>query len=176
MRAPSGALVTQFSLHDLEYCGGVKFDFLVTQVQDLLVQWIHIAQEHNIIDSSLSIRNAYNKYLSPDILPLDDDKLWDAIDSGNILKFFQFEEQVGKQTLQLLRPRNITELANCNSVMRLMAQEKGGETPSQRYYRMKSDMNQWYTEMNEYGLTQEEQECLKKYYLPSYATPAQQED
>lgn len=176
MRAPSGALITQFSLHDAEWMGVVKFDFLVTQVQDIIIQWIHLAQEHNVIDPTLSIKEAYYKYVDPSVIPMDDDKLWDAIDSGNLMKFFQFEEQVGKQTLQLLRPRNVTELANCNSVMRLMAQEKGGETPSQRYFRMKSDMSQWYKEMNDYGLTQEEQEVLKQYYLPSYATPAQQED
>lgn len=176
MRAPSGALITQFSLHDAEWMGVVKFDFLVTQVQDIIIQWIHLAQEHNVIDPTLSIKDAYYKYVDPSVIPMDDDKLWDAIDSGNLMKFFQFEEQVGKQTLQLLRPRNVTELANCNSVMRLMAQEKGGETPSQRYFRMKSDMSQWYKEMNDYGLTQEEQKVLEQYYLLSYATPAQQED
>ena len=67
-------------------------------------------------------------------------------------------------------------MADCNSAMRLMASEKGGETPTERYVRMKNDISQWYQEMEKWNLTKEEQQSLEKYYLPTYASPAQQED
>ena len=67
-------------------------------------------------------------------------------------------------------------MADCNSAMRLMAAEKGGETPTERYVRMKSDISQWYKEMNEWNLSKDEQKILERYYLDTYASPAQQED
>ena len=45
--------------------------------------------------------------------------------------------------------------------MRLMAQEEGAEQPIDKYKRFKNDITQWYKEMDEYGLTLEEQELLK---------------
>lgn len=83
---------------------------------------------------------------------------------------------VGGQTIRTVKPTNPIEMANCNSAMRLMASEKGGETPTERIVRMKSDISQWYEEMNNWGLTREEQKILEPYYLPNNATPAQQEE
>ena len=109
-------------------------------------------------------------------MPLQDNKLWEAASSGKILKLFQFDTQVGGQTIKIVKPHTPKEMADCNSAMRLMASEKGGETPTQRYVRMKADMSQWYDEMNRWGLSKEEQKILKPYYLPTYASPSQQED
>ncbi len=176
MKATSGAITTQYSLHDAEYCGDVKMDFLVTEVQDVIAQCLTLLQEHGEVEQDLTLRELYNKYLHPDILPIEDNRLWESLHSGTVLKCFQFDSQVGGQTIKLLRPTTPLEMANCNSIMRLMAVEKGGETPSERYKRMKEDMQRWYIEMENWGLTQEEQKVLEKYYLPSYAAPAQQED
>ena len=46
--------------------------------------------------------------------------------------------------------------------MRLMPANKGDETPLQKYARFSHDITEWYKEMDEYGLTQEEQEILKR--------------
>lgn len=86
------------------------------------------------------------------------------------------DSQVGSQTVKSLRPRTPTEMATCNSLMRLMAQEKGAETPSDRYKRMKKNISLWYKEMEQHGLTQKEQKVLERYCLEAYGTPAQQED
>lgn len=51
----------------------------------------------------------------------------------------------------------------CNGIMRLMATEKGGEMPTDRYYRMKQDPQQWTDEMYSYGLTAKEQKKIKEY-------------
>lgn len=176
MKATSGAIVTQYSLHDAEYSGDLKLDFLVTEIQDVIVQCIQLLQKYNQIDSNLTLREAYDKYLHPNVLPIDDPKLWDTLQEGKVLKCFQFDSMVGSQTVKTLKPRTPQEMATCNSVMRLMAQEKGGETPSDRYKRLKADISQWYQEMNRYGLTKDEQKILEKYCLSSYGTPAQQED
>lgn len=176
MRAPDGTVVTQFSLHPQENMGLTKYDFLVTEIQDVITQCLFLLQENGLVEKDLSLRELYNKYLHPDILPVDDYRIWDALSKGNILKLFQFDSQVGSQTAKLLKPQTPREMANCNSVMRLMATEKGGETPSDRYARMKGNMRLWYAEMEKYGLTKAEQKVLEPYYLPAYATPGQQED
>lgn len=161
---------------ELYDCGDVKYDFLVTEIQDVITQCINLLQENGKIDSSLTLKEAYDKYLHPDVLPLQDDKLWDAVSSGKILKLFQFDTQVGGQTIKIVKPHTPKEMADCNSAMRLMASEKGGETPTERYVRMKADISQWYDEMNRWGLSKEEQKILEPYYLPTHAAPAQQED
>ena len=176
MKATSGAIITQFSLHDAEYCGDVKFDFLVTEIQDVIVQCLNMLSEYNEVDQHLTLRQLYDKYLHPDVLPIEDNKIWDTLAEGKVLKLFQFDSQVGSQTVKLLRPRSPREMANCNSVMRLMAAEKGGETPTERYKRMKDNMSQWYNEMRRWRISSSDQKILENYYLETYATPAQQED
>lgn len=96
-------------------------------------------------------------------MPLNDTKLWDACVSGKIIKFFQFSTQVGGQTIKKLKPTNPNEMSLCNGIMRLMASEKGGEMPTDRYYRIKNNPKQWIDEMNSYGLTSEEQQKIKEY-------------
>lgn len=176
MKAKNGAMTTQYSLHDAEYCSDVKFDFLVTEIQDVIVQCLNMLQEYGQIEQDLSLRELYNKYIHPDALPIEDDKIWNAAASGKVLKCFQFDTQVGGQTIRMVKPHSPKEMADCNSAMRLMAAEKGGETPTERYVRMKSDIFQWYAEMNKWHLSKEEQKVLEKYYLDTYASPAQQED
>ena len=148
----------------------------MTEVQDVICQCINFLQKDGYIEKDLTLREAYNKYLHPDVLPIKDKKLWDAINSATILKEFQFDSQVGRQALKMAKPSNPVEMSNCNSAMRLMATEKGGETPLERIARMKNDMSLWYKEMNDFGVSREDQRTLEKYYLPTNGTPAQQED
>ena len=72
------------------------------------------------------------------------------------------EKESGIQAVALAKPESVDDLATINSVMRLMAQEKGGETPLHKYARFKNDITEWYKEMDEAGLTLEEQEILKE--------------
>lgn len=176
MKATNGAITTQFSLHDAEEMGNVKYDFLVTEVQDVITQTIELLQKYGKIESGLSLREAYDKYLHPYVLPVDGDRLWNALNEGKVIKAFQFDGVVGSETLKKLKPRSVSEMATCNSIMRLMAPEKGAEQPSDRYARMKANIQEWYDEMDKWGLTKQEQEVLERYCLSSYGTPAQQED
>lgn len=162
MKAKDGSIITQWSLHDQEYAGTTKVDILVTQQMDIMAQCINLLQEHGKIEPELTLRQAYDKYVAPDVLPMDDDKLWDAVDSTDILALFQLVSDVGSQTVKKLIPRNIETLNDCNGIMRLMADDSG-ESPTDRYVRIMNHPEQWDREMSVYGLTKEEKEIIKKY-------------
>lgn len=176
MTAPDGTLITQWSLHDAEAAGFVKIDSLVTDIMEKITQCILLLQEHGEIEKDLTLKEAYNKYVHPDVLPINDSKIWDAIDNLEVLHLFQFATQVGGQAVKKLRPRSVKELSAINALIRLMAQEKGAETPLDRYYRIQHHPEGWYAEMDRYGLTQEEQEIIKEYCAETYGTlPLQDE-
>lgn len=162
MKAKDGSIITQWSLHDQEAAGTTKVDILVTQQMDIMAQCIKLLQENNKIEPELTLRQAYDKYVSPDVLPMNDDKLWDAIDSTDILALFQLVSDVGSQTVKKLLPRDIETLNDCNGIMRLMADDSG-ETPTDRYVRLMNHPEQWDKEMDSYGLTKEEQGVIKEY-------------
>lgn len=176
MKAPSGEITTQFDLHDAEAAGMTKFDFLVTDIQDKLTQFINILQEKRIIESNLSLREAYNKYFHPNVLPIDNNpKIWNAIENGRVLDLFQFDGEVGKQAAKKVKARNIVELCDANGLMRLMTAEKDQETPMDKYVRFKNNISLWYKEMDDFGLTKEEQKTLEPYFKSSYGVPPSQE-
>lgn len=70
---------------------------------------------------------------------------------------------MGGQAIRKLKPVSPNEMSLCNGIMRLMATEKGGEMPTDRYCRMKQDPQQWTDEMYSYGLTAKEQKKIKEY-------------
>ena len=175
MRTPTGEVITQFDLHTCEALGLVKYDFLVTEVQDKLVEALHMLQEDGEIEGYLTLKEIYDKYLHPNVLPIDDQKYWKPIQNVEVLGLFQFDSDVGAQAAKKIKPTSIMELADANGLMRLMTAEKGEETPMEKYVRYKNNLSLWYQEMREYGLTEEEQKTLKPYFLKSYGVPPSQE-
>lgn len=175
METPKGEIITQYDLHDCEAAGLTKLDILVTEIQDKLAQAIKFIQKYEHIDEDLSLREWYNKNLHPDILPIEDEKLWEKIQNVEILDLFQLDSDIGRQGAKKVKPRSIYELSDTNGLIRLMTSEKGQETPLDKYVRFKNNINLWYQEMDKYGLTKEEQETLKPYYLSSYGVPPSQE-
>jgi len=175
MRTPKGEVITQFDLHTCEALGMVKYDFLVTEVQDKLVETINMLQETGELESDMTLRQIYDKYFHPNVLPIEEEKYWKPIQDVAVLGLFQFDSDVGAQAAKKIRPSSILELADANGLMRLMTNEKGQETPMEKYVRFKNNINLWYKEMDEYGLTKEEQEVLKPYFLKSHGVPPSQE-
>ena len=175
MKTPGGDIITQFDLHMCESLGMTKFDFLVTDVQDKLVETINLLQKNGEIESDLTLRQVYDKYFHPEVLPLDYKPAWDAIENGSIINIFQFDSAVGAQAAKKIQPKTILELADANGLMRLMTAEKGAETPMDKYVRYKKDIGLWYAEMRKAGLTPEEQKTLEPYFLSSYGVPPSQE-
>jgi len=173
MRSPGGDLITQFSLHQAEKCGDVKFDFLLTEICDRLISTIQLLQRDSLLPQ-MPLREVYNKYLHPKSLNIEDEKIWSALGQGNILDIFQFSTQVGLQAATSIKPKNPTEMMMANALTRLVG-EKGQERPIERYIRLRDDMSQWYEEVNEYGLTKEEIKKIEPFYLPTSGCPTTQE-
>ncbi len=59
--------------------------------------------------------------------------------------------------------------------MRLMTAEKGAETPMEKYIRFKNNIDLWYREMYDFGLTASERDYLEPYFKSSYGVPPSQE-
>ena len=55
------------------------------------------------------------------------------------------------------------DLSATNGVIRLMTQEKGAETPLDKYVRFKNDISNWENEMSKYNLTEKEKEAVRAY-------------
>ena len=175
MRTPSGALVTQWDLHMQEAAGSVKYDFLLTSVQDIIIQTIELLQEHDEIEKDLTLKEAYDKYLHPEVLPQDSKKMWDALAAGTVINCFQFDSAVGSQAAKKIHPQSPLEMADANGLMRLMTAEKGAESPLDKYVRFKNDISLWYREMTQAGLSKDEQNTIEPYFKTSYGVPPSQE-
>ena len=175
MKTPNGEMITQYDLHMCEAAGMTKYDFLVTEVQDKLTQTIKFLQENNEIENDLTLKQVYDKYFHPSVLPIEENKYWKSLHENSVLNIFQFDSDVGSQAAKKIKPRSMLEMADANGLMRLMTAEKGQETPMEKYIRFKNNINLWYEEMDEYGLTKEEQEALKPHFLKSHGVPPSQE-
>lgn len=115
MRTPSGALVTQWDLHDSESGGSVKYDFLLTSVQDIIIKTIELLQKNGIIEQG-KLRDIYNKYLHPAVIPQDDAAMWDALANNEVLACFQFDSAVGSQAAKKIKPRSPVEMSDANGL------------------------------------------------------------
>jgi len=98
MRTPKGEIITAFDLHDCEACGMTKYDFLVTEVQDKLAEAIRLLQKYGEIDNKLTLREVYDKYFHPNILPIEEDKYWKVLQENSVLNIFQFDSEVRKSS------------------------------------------------------------------------------
>lgn len=176
MKTPKGEIITQYDLHDCEAAGLVKYDFLVTEVQDKLAQAIRFLQEDGVIeDTGINLRPVYDKYFHPNVLPIDNKDVWEAIQNGTVINVFQFDSEVGSQAAKKIKPKTILELTDANGLMRLMTAEKGAETPMEKYIRYKNNLDLWYKEMYTFGLTAKERDYLEPYFKSSYGVPPSQE-
>lgn len=164
MKTPSGEIVTQFDLHDAEWAGSVKMDLLVTEVQDKLIQTLKFLQEDNEIEKDLSLREIYDKYIHPDILPIENSKeTWKSIQEASVLDLFQLDSDIGRQGAKKVKPDNMIELSSTNGLIRLMPTDKNAETWMDKYVRFKKHPEMLKKEYYKYNLNNEEIDTLNKY-------------
>lgn len=175
MRSPNGDLTTQFSLHDAEALGDTKFDFLVTEICDKITNTLNLLKNDGYFQECNNLREIYEKYLHPEVIDLEDKRIWEALAAGTVLDVFQFNSDVGLQAAKLIKAENPIEMTMANALMRLMG-EKDKERPLDRYVRLKNNINEWYQEVKSIGLSENEIKVLEKYYLPRNGVPALQED
>ena len=174
MRSPNGDITTQYDLHRAERAGDVKFDFLVTDICDKLAVTLNLLKDNGYFQGLNSLREIYNKYLHPQVIDIKNPRLWEALENGEVQDVFQFNTAIGIQTAQAIKPHNPAEMTSANALMRLVAPE-GDERPFDRYVRFKNDISLWYKEMDDFGLTKEEQKILEPYYKRDYGVPSSQE-
>lgn len=174
MRTPSGDLVTQYSLAQVEKMGSVKFDFLVTEISDKMIACLDFLEEDGLIEKGLTLKEKYYKYLHPDKLDLSDERIWNALANNEVLDCFQFNTPVGVEAARLVRPKNIKEMTSANSLMRLMA-EQGKESALEKYVKHKKNPQLWEREMESFSLTKKEKDVIRKYYADDYGVPPYQE-
>ena len=159
MKAPNGTEVTQFDLGDTEYMGGLKMDCLSVEALDKIHTTLDLLLEDNLIEWQGSLKATYDKYLHPDILDRTDKKMWKMIWDNKIIDIFQMDSTVGKQSLSLIKPENIPQLAAVNSLMRLIP-EKGAKTPTEEYVLYKQHPELIKKEIYDLHATDEEKEIL----------------
>ena len=119
-----------------------------------------------------SLKKTYLKYFHPDVLEMEDPKMFKLLFDGEIISAFQFETPTGRQTLEKVNAQNFDELAAANSLMRLT---NDGEQLVDRFVRYKKDNSEWEKDMDEYNLSKEERLVLHKFLDSRYGVCETQE-
>lgn len=174
MKTKSGDVITQYDLHASEACSLIKWDLLGVDCLEKMHIELDLLLEDGLIEWQGDLKSTYEKYIGVYNIERDNQEIWKLINQHKILSLFQFEKQSGWQAIELGQPKNLTEMAALNSVMRLMALE-GGESPLERYARFRGNITEWYKEMTDYGLTEEEQKFVRKHAERTYGLLPNQE-
>lgn len=162
MKAPNGTEVTQFDLGDTEYMGGLKMDCLSVEALDKIHTTLDLLLADNLIEWQGTLKSTYDKYLHPDVLDRDAPEMWHKIWRNEIIDIFQMDSTVGKQSLSLVKPESIPQMAAVNSLMRLVP-EKGQKTPTEEYVIYKQHPELIKKEIYDLVATDEEKEILYEF-------------
>lgn len=173
MKAPSGEWITQYDLGDCESSGLIKFDFLNTKTMGMIQICMEMLVEYGHMEWQGTLRKTYDKYLHPNNLDPNNPKYFDVLNSGGLLSAFQFDSIAGEKALRAIKPQSLLELANANSLMRLMAED--GEQPIDMYVRYKNDPTAWEKDMVRFGLNEQERSILHKHLDKDFGVCSSQE-
>ena len=160
MRAPDGTICTAFELHDAEDASLIKIDLLSVEAMDKIHNCIDLLCDYGYAERKPTLRETYESIVGVYNLEREDPKMWDMVLEHKIGSLFQMEKQSGINGIAIAKPTHIDELAVLNSVIRLMAPEKGAEQPLDMWARYRQNINSWYDEMRKYGLNEEQIEWL----------------
>lgn len=163
MRAPDGTLCTQFDLHDCEDVSLIKIDLLSVEAMDKIHVCLDLICDAGYAERKSTLRETYESIIGVYNLERDDPKMWDMVLHHKINSLFQMEQQSGIQGIAIAKPKSIDDLAVLNSVIRLMAPEKGMEQPLEMWARYRSNIKEWYNEMWQYGLSADAIDWLSKH-------------
>ena len=175
MRAPDGTICTQFDLHDCEDASLIKMDLLSVEAMDKMHICLDLLCEHGYVERKPTLRETYERTIGIYNLEREAKDMWHMVWNHEIQALFQMEQQSGIQGIALTKPESVDDLAHLNSIIRLMAQEKGGEMPLNKYARFKEDIELWYDEMRNFGLKPSEMEILEPIIKGSYGICESQE-
>ena len=173
MRAPKGELITQYDLQDCEASGLIKYDFLSTKTMGMIQVCLEYLVEYGHMEWQGDLRATYDKYLHPSVINPEDPKYYEALNAGKLLSAFQFDSGAGVKALKAIKPDSLLELANANSLMRLMVED--GEQPIDKYVRYKNDPSEWERDMVDFGLNENERSILHSHLDKDYGVCSSQE-
>jgi DNA polymerase-3 subunit alpha len=95
----SDALMTQYEMHGVEALGLLKFDFLGLSNLTILRQAVDLISSHAGVEIDL------------DTIPLDDEKTFQLLSSGETTGVFQLESAGMRRYIKELRPTSVYDLA-----------------------------------------------------------------
>ena len=174
MRAPNGDLITCYDLHRAEAAGDTKYDFLVTEISDKIIQCFNLLKQDKQVPD-LPLRDIYNKYLHPEVIDTSDPRIWEHLAAGDVLDVFQFSTGVGLAVAKKLKPQNPMEMTAANAMMRLMS-EKNKESQQDRFVRIQEQgLEVFDKEMDKALFTKEQKEIMHKHCDQYYGCCAIQE-
>ena len=175
MRAPSGEIITQFELHDAEKASLIKYDILSVEALDKIHLCLDLLEEHGYIEPKRNLKETYESVIGIYNLEREAPEMWKLCWEHKVLSLFQMEKQSGIRGIALLKPNSVDELAILNSTIRLMATEKGGETPTEKLTRFKNNPKLWDVELRAHGLGTAEKAVLEPVVGISYGLCIAQE-
>ena len=175
MRAPDGTICTQFELHDCEAVSLIKYDALSVEAMDKIHTCLDLLCDAGLIERERTLKETYEKTIGIYNIERDNPEMWQMVWNHDIQSLFQMEKQSGISGIATLKPTSVDDLAILNSTIRLMAQEKGGEMPTDKLARFKANPNEWQREIEKYGLTAAERKVLEPVLGMSYGLCIAQE-
>ena len=175
MRAPDGTICTQFELHDCEDVSLIKYDALSVEAMDKIHNCLDLLCDAGLIERERTLKETYENVIGIYKIERNDPKMWKMVWNHEITSLFQMEKQSGINGIATLKPTSVDDLAILNSTIRLMAQEKGGEMPTEKLARFKANPYEWEKEMERYGLGEKERKVLEPVLGMSYGLCIAQE-
>jgi len=163
MKTTKGLEVTQFNADDGIFAGELKEDFLSISALGRIREAMDLLLENGKIKWQGTLRETYNKYLHPDVLDLTSKQMFKLLSDGEVFDAFQMSSLVARNAMRKIKPNTFDEVAITNTIIRLQTE---GEQPIDKFVRYKQDINEWYQDMDKYGLTKHEQELMEKHLLP----------
>ena len=150
-------------------------DLLSVEAMDKMHICLDLLCEHGYVKRKPTLRETYESTIGIYNLERESKDMWHMVWNHEIQSLFQMEQQSGIQGIALTKPESVDDLAHLNSIIRLMAQEKGGEMPLNKYARFKENIELWYDEMRTFGLTINEMKLLEPIVKGSYGICESQE-
>lgn len=142
---------------------------------DKIHNCIDLLCEAGVVERKPTLKETYEDIIGVYNLERNDPEMWKMVWDHKIQSLFQMEKQSGISGIALLKPTSVDDLATLNSVIRLMAQEKGGEMPTEKLSRFKADASLWDEEMEQWGLNDKEKELMHSVLDTSYGICESQE-
>lgn len=153
----------------------IKYDLLSVEGIDKIQTCLDLLCEYGYAERKPTLKETYEAAIGVYKCERNNPEMWDLLCQHKVRALFQMEGQTGIQGIESLRPTSVDDLAVLNSTIRLMAQKKGDEMPTEKCARFKANPELWIRETEHWGLTEKEREVLWPILKTSYGLCITQE-